>query len=88
MNSQRRHFILTAAATGLALAHPLGHAQGLPDSARIFAGFAPGGTVDVTGRRVADKLREVLAKSVVVENRTGAGGQIALSALKIAPPMA
>jgi tripartite-type tricarboxylate transporter receptor subunit TctC len=42
--------------------------------------------VDTTARRVADKLREVLAKSVVVENRTGAGGQIALSALKAAAP--
>jgi tripartite-type tricarboxylate transporter receptor subunit TctC len=82
---QRRQFLLTSTAAGLALAHPLGHAQGLPENARIFAGFAPGGTVDVTGRRVADKLRDVLAKSVVVENRTGAGGQIALSALKIAP---
>ena len=84
-NLQRRQFLLTATAAGLALAHPLGHAQGLPENARIFAGFASGGTVDVTGRRVADKLRDVLAKSVVVENRTGAGGQIALSALKIAP---
>jgi tripartite-type tricarboxylate transporter receptor subunit TctC len=60
-------------------------AQALPDSARILAGFAAGGTVDVTARRVADRLRDVLAKSVVVENRTGAGGQIALSALKTFP---
>ena len=79
---QRRHFLLTSTAASLALAHPLGRAQGLPERAIILAGFAPGGTVDVTARRVAEKLREVLAKSVVVENRIGAGGQIALSALK------
>lgn len=83
---QRRRFVLSSAAGIAALAHPLAHtkaqAQGLPERATILAGFAPGGTVDVTARRVADKLRDVLAKSVVVENRTGAGGQIALSGLK------
>jgi tripartite-type tricarboxylate transporter receptor subunit TctC len=83
---QRRHFILSSSAAGLALAWPAARAQTLPDTMRIFAGFAAGGTVDTTARRVADKLREVLAKSVVVENRTGAGGQIALSALKAAAP--
>jgi tripartite-type tricarboxylate transporter receptor subunit TctC len=82
---QRRHFVLATAAAGLALAGPGVRAQGLPESARIYAGFAAGGTVDVTARRVADKLRDVLAKSVLVENRTGAGGQIALSGLKTAP---
>ena len=82
---QRRRFLLASTAAGIALAHPMARAQGLPETARIFAGFAPGGTVDVTARRIADRLRDVLAKSVVVENRTGAGGQIALSALKTAP---
>jgi len=84
---QRRQFVLsTTAAAGLALAGTASRAQGLPETARIYAGFAAGGTVDVTARRIAEKLREVLAKSVVVENRTGAGGQIALSALKTATP--
>ena len=82
---QRRHFVLSAAAGIAALAQPLARAQGLPERATILAGFAPGGTVDVTARRVADKLRDTLAKVVVVENRAGAGGQIALSALKTAP---
>jgi tripartite-type tricarboxylate transporter receptor subunit TctC len=83
---QRRQMLIhTGALASLAvIALPSG-AQGLPDSAKILAGFAPGGTVDVTARRVADKLRDVYAKSVVVENRTGAGGQIALSGLKAAP---
>ena len=82
---QRRRFLLASTAAGIALAHPMARAQGLPETARILAGFAPGGTVDVPARRSADRLRDVLAKSVVVENRTGAGGQIALSALKTAP---
>jgi tripartite-type tricarboxylate transporter receptor subunit TctC len=81
MTLQRRHFL--AASGALALTR-LANAQSLPANARIFAGFAPGGTVDVTARRIADRLRDVVAQSVVVENRTGAGGQIALSALKTA----
>ena len=88
MSFTRRGFITstTASAAGLALPWSTAHAQTLPDNARIFAGFAPGGTVDVTARRLADKLRDVLAKNVQVENCTGAGGQIALSALKTATP--
>ena len=82
----RRRFVLSSVAAGLSITHPLSRAQSLPDSVRIFAGFAPGGTVDVTARRVADKLRDIVAKSLVVENRTGAGGQIALSALKASSP--
>jgi tripartite-type tricarboxylate transporter receptor subunit TctC len=84
MNIQRRHFI-AAAASGLTIAPWTARAQALPETAKVLAGFAPGGTVDVTARRVADKLRDVVARTVVVENRTGAGGQIALSALKASP---
>jgi tripartite-type tricarboxylate transporter receptor subunit TctC len=88
MHVSRRR-LATAAAGSLALAAlPVlpARAQSLPDTARILAGFAPGGTVDVTARRVGDRLRDVAAKSVIVENRTGAGGQIALSGLKTAAP--
>lgn len=57
-----------------------------PESARIIAGFAPGGTVDAVARRVADKLHPAYAKSAVVENKTGAGGQIAVQFVKTAAP--
>ena len=44
MTLRRRQFIASAAAgTGLALMPWIARAQGLPDSAKIFAGFAPGG---------------------------------------------
>ncbi|MEN9314926.1 MAG: hypothetical protein RIS35_1319, partial [Pseudomonadota bacterium] len=84
MDKQRRR-ILTLAPAGLALAaSPLRAQQS--DTVRIVVGFAPGGTSDVTARRVAERLqRDAYAKSVIVENRTGAGGQIALSALKTVP---
>ena len=85
MTIDRRDFLAATAAGSLALTSSFARAQGLPDTAKILAGFAPGGTVDVTARRIADKLRDVVAKSVVVENRSGAGGQLALSALKAAP---
>jgi len=53
---------------------------------RILVGFPPGGDVDAVARLFADKLAERTGRSVVVENRTGATGQIAAMALKAAPP--
>ena len=61
------------------------HAQSI-ETAKIVVGFAPGGTVDTLARRVASKLTGSYAKAVVVENRAGAGGQIAISALKALAP--
>lgn len=82
----RRQFLSVSAASVASLAGLPALGQSMPENARIFAGFAAGGTIDVTGRRVAEKLRDVIAKNVTVENRTGAGGQVALSALKTATP--
>lgn len=44
---------------------------------RLLVGFPPGGNVDVVGRIVAQKMAEGLGRSVVVENRPGAGSIIA-----------
>jgi tripartite-type tricarboxylate transporter receptor subunit TctC len=87
MNISRRAFTTQiAGAAVLATLAPLAaHAQGL-EQARILAGFSPGGTIDTLARRVADKMRGNYANSVVVDNRTGAGGQIAIQALKSAAP--
>lgn len=54
-------------------------------SLRILVGFPPGGGTDVMARYIADKLRERLGQSVLVENRAGASGAIAIDALKKAP---
>jgi tripartite-type tricarboxylate transporter receptor subunit TctC len=44
---------------------------------RLIAPFAPGGTNDVVARLIAQHLTERWGKSVIVENRTGAGGVLA-----------
>ncbi|RYY78978.1 MAG: twin-arginine translocation pathway signal protein, partial [Comamonadaceae bacterium] len=53
---------------------------------KIITGFAAGGTSDTICRRVAQKLQGDYAKSAVVENKTGAGGQIAVQTVKAAAP--
>ena len=51
---------------------------------RILVGFPPGGGTDAIARTLAEKLKDELGTSVIVENRPGAGGQIAAHALKSA----
>jgi len=59
----------------------------VPDGpVRILVGFPPGGTIDTVARILADKMREDLGVTVVVENRTGAGGQLAAQALRQEAP--
>lgn len=43
---------------------------------KIMAPYAPGGNIDVTARIVADKLKDVLGVTVLVENKAGASGMI------------
>ena len=52
---------------------------------RILVGFPAGGGTDAIARTLADKLRGELNANVIVENKPGAGGQLAAQALKAAP---
>jgi len=53
---------------------------------RLLVGFPPGGGTDAIARTMADKLKDQLGVAVVVENKAGAGGQLAAQALKAAAP--
>ena len=53
---------------------------------RLLVGFPAGGGTDAIARILADKLKDQLGTSVLVENKAGAGGQIAAQALKAAVP--
>jgi tripartite-type tricarboxylate transporter receptor subunit TctC len=57
-----------------------------PTPVRILVGFPPGGGTDAIARALADKLKDQLGVPVVVDNRAGAGGQIAAQTLKAAAP--
>ncbi len=52
---------------------------------RIIVGFAAGGGVDIATRAIAPRLGELLGQGIVVENRSGAGGNLAVEATVHAP---
>lgn len=82
-----RRFLKTALAlAGAAVAAHAG-AQAWPAKPlRMTVGASAGGTTDIVGRIIAAKLSERLGQQVVVENRAGAGGNLALDAVAEAPP--
>ena len=62
-------------------------AQDYPSRAvRVIVPFPPGGAPDLVGRTLANRLQERLGQPFVVENRTGAGGNIAAEAVAHAAP--
>jgi tripartite-type tricarboxylate transporter receptor subunit TctC len=68
----------------LALAAHAAVAQEVP--IRMLVGFAPGGVTDVVARVLALGMQTELNRTVIVENRAGAGGQIAAQVLKASKP--
>jgi tripartite-type tricarboxylate transporter receptor subunit TctC len=84
----RREFLRASGALGLAAASPPGLGQpAYPvKPVKIVVGFAAGGGTDVLARMAAQGLSERLGQPFVVENRSGAGGNIATTAVAGAPP--
>ena len=62
------------------------HATAQDKTIKFLAGFPAGAGLDTMTRLAADKMRVSLGQPVVVENRPGASGQIAMTAVKNAPP--
>ncbi len=70
-----------------ALAVPLAHAQAFPNRpVRMIVGFAPGGAADVMARIVAKGLGTQLGQAVVVDNKPGADGILAVQELMRSAP--
>ncbi|MCL4745329.1 MAG: ABC transporter substrate-binding protein [Burkholderiaceae bacterium] len=61
-------------------------AQPLEGGLKIVVGYAPGGASDRAARLVADALRVELGTTVIVENKTGAGGRLSAQQVKATPP--
>ena len=84
-HAQRRIFVL-AALVQAGLACPA-WAQTYPtQNITLQVGFAAGGIADVVARLVGQKLTERLGHTVVVENRGGAGGNLAAKSVSGAAP--
>lgn len=84
--------LLTAALT-LGLAAVCGHARAQASDAalpggpvRIVVGFPPGGGIDSVARVLIPRLTAALKQPVIVENRPGANGMIAMQQVASAPP--
>src|SRR3954471_1689396 len=76
--------LLAAAALSLSA---LAAAQGYPSRAvRIVVPFPPGGTSDILARTIGARLGESFGQPVIVENRPGAGGNIAADAVAKSAP--
>ena len=77
------------ALAGAALAAPsLARADtGLPDKPlKILVGFPAGGGTDVMARFLAEPLKQRTGRNIIIDNKSGASGTIAVEALKNAPP--
>jgi tripartite-type tricarboxylate transporter receptor subunit TctC len=84
----RRHFLhLAAGAAVLTTLSQIAHAQSYPNRpVRLVVGFAPGGGNDITARLMGQWLSERLGQPFVIENRPGAGTNVATEAVVNAVP--
>jgi tripartite-type tricarboxylate transporter receptor subunit TctC len=85
---QRRQFLrLVASVAALPVMSRVASAQAYPSRpVRLLVGFAPGGGTDVMARLLQPALSERLGQQIVIENRPGAGTNIATEAVLQAVP--
>ena len=81
-----KYWFLLSIFCNLGLLFPAG-AQNYPNkSIRILVGFAPGGSTDIVARLIAQEMSKNVGQQVLVDNRPGAGGNIAAELTSKAPP--
>ena len=86
MTLPRRRFLQLAAATLPAVSHSA-WAQAWPSRPlRLVVGFPAGGTTDIAARLIGQWLSDRLGQPVVIENRPGAGANLAAETVVRAPP--
>jgi tripartite-type tricarboxylate transporter receptor subunit TctC len=88
MRLLRRQFLhLAAGAAALSTISRIARAQAYPSRpVRVIVPFAPAGTTDIVARLMGQWLSERLGQQFVIENRPGAGTNIATEAVVRAPP--
>src|SRR5262245_653233 len=88
MKLPRRQFLhLAAGAAALPAVSRITWAQAYPARpVRVIVGFAPGQAIDIVTRIIGQWLSEQLGQQFIIENRPGAGGNIATEAVVRAPP--
>lgn len=81
----KKYLLVTA--LGLAVMGPIHAGSSYPDKpVKVYVGFAPGGATDLLARFYAEQLSRKLGQSFIVENRPGAGGNVAIQSLAQAKP--
>ncbi len=85
-NMRRRRLFIWAMAVGLIIMSLVGGANPVmaayPDRPiTLLVGFAPGGSMDMSARALAAAVEKILGQPVVIENKTGGTGTVALAAL-------
>jgi tripartite-type tricarboxylate transporter receptor subunit TctC len=83
-NSNRRTALKWTAAAAAASIAPLNAFAQEKPPLRIIVGFPPGGSADILARVVAERIKIGLDRAVIVENKPGAGGRIALDTVRTA----
>jgi len=85
--SRLKFLHLAAGAAALPAMSRIASAQAYPSRpVRIILGFAPGQAIDIVTRIIGQWLSEQLGQQFIIENRPGAGGNIATEAVVRAPP--
>ena len=83
---KRRDCVMLSTVLALLLLPQVAFAQSYPDKpVRVILSFPPGGTTDIVGRLVFQKVTELTRQQFVIENRGGAAGSIAAALVARSP---